>query len=360
MSFERRSLQRLRGYEPGKQVTGSVTAKLNANENPFPPSASVEKELRSIGIADLRQYPYATADNFRKVAAEVHDVKLENIMAVNGGDELLRLAMTTFVDPGQPIGTTNPTYVLYSVLAGINESPVCEIQVDVDSPTLPPDAAQRFNEANVSLALITNPHAPSGCLFSERELLHFVNQFKGVTLVDEAYVDFVSPERRYDLANYVDRYDNLVLLRSLSKGYSLAGLRLGYAIGAPGLIAPMMSKTRDSYNVDLIAQRLGAAALKSRKDIEGNLAIVRTERDRIRSELLRRGYRVPESQANYLLIRMPRGRQQALEVKERLERQGILIRHFDDPALNEMLRLSIGLPHQNDEVLKHFDPHPFE
>jgi histidinol-phosphate aminotransferase len=350
-TYERPAIEQLVGYIPGKQQPpGTRVAKLNANENPFPPSRRVREAISAFDTDRLRLYPQATADRFRETAAALHGVASENIMAVNGGDELIRLAIATFVNPGACVGVTHPCYGLYRLLAAINESPLIELPVWPDG-LLPENAAEQLNSGGVRLAILTNPQAPLGTLAGVREIVRLARAFEGVLLVDEAYVDFVDPTLGYDLVPLVHELDNLLILRSLSKGYSLAGIRFGYAIGSTGLIAPMMGKTRDSYNVDALSQAAAIAALEGRDEAEAGWEIVRTERNRLGTSLRCLGCEVPASQTNFLLVRPGGGRSGAMALFAYLERRGVLVRYFDETPIDNWLRVSIGTPAENDLVL---------
>jgi histidinol-phosphate aminotransferase len=350
MAYERPSIQRMQGYTPGTQPRSVDTIKLNTNENPYPPSDAVFAALHAITPDALRRYPEPSAAEFRAVAAALHGVAPEQIVAVNGGDELLRLALTTFVQPGRPIGVLSPSYSLYPVLAAIHDSPVISVPASPDFST-PRDFAEHMNRAGVNLSLLVNPHAPSGHLTSSAQIAELLEALKGVLLVDEAYVDFVDPELGHDLVSLLRAHDNLLLLRTMSKGYSLAGLRFGYGIGSASLIAPLSGKTRDSYNVDAISQRLATAALRDQAHARSSWQLVRSERARVRSALLALGFVVPDSQSNFLLAQVPSSVPSALALQQKLEASGILVRHFAEPRLDNALRITIGTPEQNDRLL---------
>jgi len=339
----------MQGYVPGKQPLSAEAIKLNTNENPYPPCAAVMDALQAIAGDALRRYPPPTADELRGVIAAIHGVQLEQVVAVNGGDELLRLALTTFVDPGVPIGILEPSYSLYPVLAEVHGSPVVRVAAEPDwSP--PPDLGARMQGAGVKLLLLVNPHAPSGQLTTAAQLARIASAFDGVLLVDEAYVDFVDPELGHDAVSLLSAHDNVLLLRTLSKGYSLAGLRVGYGLGAASLIAPLLWKTRDSYNVDAVAQRLATAALRHRSAAAETWRKVREERARLQAALAALGFAVAPSQTNFLLARVPAGAS-APELLRRLEQRGVLVRYFDAPRLDDALRITVGSPEQNDRLL---------
>jgi histidinol-phosphate aminotransferase len=347
MSFERTHIRKMHGYVPGKQPTDPAAVKLNTNENPYPPSPAVLEALSGVEADALRKYPPPFADPLREVLAELHGVAVDQVMAVNGGDELLRLAITTFVEPGQAIGVLEPSYSLYPVLAQLHDSPVVPLPLGADW-SIPEDAPQRFYDARVSLTFLVNPHAPSGTLVPVDRVRALANTVPGVLLVDEAYVDFVDPALGHDVVPLVRELPNVVILRTLSKGYSLAGLRCGYALGARELIAPMLTKTRDSYNVDLVAQRLAAAALRDQAYARETWRKVREERAKLREALRALGLESPASQSNFLLVTAPGGPEQARALHQGLERRGLLVRYFgDDARLVDKLRITVGTPEQN-------------
>jgi histidinol-phosphate aminotransferase len=349
MAYERAAIQRMHGYTPGKQPANTETIKLNTNENPYPPSPAVFEVLKHIPADALRRYPEPLAQEFRQVAAALHGVRPEHIVAANGGDELLRMAITTFVDPGRPIGVLSPSYSLYPVLAAIQDSPVVTVPAASDFG-VPAGFAQRMNEEGVNLTFLVNPHAPSGKLTSRDEIAAIARELKGVLFVDEAYVDFVEPALGHDLLSLLHELPNIMFLRTLSKGYSLAGLRYGYGIGSEGLIAPLLTKTRDSYNVDAIAQRVATAALRDQSYAQDTWRRVRSERPRLQHELTKLGFQVPDSQSNFLLATVPE-RAIAQDLQKQLEARGILVRYFAEPRLDDCLRITIGTPEQNDRLL---------
>lgn len=355
MSYERDNIRRMHGYTSGEQPDGDDVIKLNTNENPYPPSPAVDAALKSFDVHTLRRYPQPTADRFRALAAKRHGVSLDRVIVTNGGDELLRMAFTTFLDAGDVFGTTDPSYSLYSVLAEIQSCPVKTLPL-TDDWDLPRDFAQQMNDAGARLVCIVNPHAPTGALVDADVIGNIANELDGVLLVDEAYVDFVDPSLRHDVVNMVRAFDNVLLLRTLSKGYSLAGLRFGYGIGSPNLIEPMLTKTRDSYNVDAIAQSVACAGFADLDYAETTWSSVRSERRRLRDALRSRGFDVPPSQTNFLLATVPiESAHGAAALYAALKSRGILVRYFDAPRLDDKLRISIGDPAQNDRLLAAID-----
>jgi histidinol-phosphate aminotransferase len=351
MSYERDNIRRMAGYQWGEQPLDPRTIKLNTNENPYPPAPGIAEALAGFDVRALRIYPQPTADRLRERLATLHGVAREQIIVTHGGDEALRLAITTFVDPDDAFGMANPSYSLYPVLAEIQDAKTVAIPLTADW-TLPDDFAEQLNAADVRLTCIVNPHAPSGVLLSPDTIADLASRLSGVLLVDEAYVDFVDPARGHDLAPLTRTFDNLLLLRTFSKGYSLAGLRLGYLIGAQSLIAPLIGKTRDSYNVDAISQSLGEAAIAHRAYAADTWRRVREDRARLRHGLAQLGLDAPPSESNFLLPSVPAGsRLAAAAVYAELKARGILVRYFAVPGLDDRLRITVGTTEQNQRLL---------
>ncbi len=353
MQYERDNIQRMAGYAPGEQPSDTEVIKLNTNENPWPPSPAAMAVLRDFSAERLRRYPSPTAADFLAQASRLHDVATDCLVATNGGDELLRLAITTFVAPGQPIGVAEPSYSLYPVLAAIHKSPIKAVELGPHYE-LPSDFAQQMNAAGVPLTFLVNPHAPSGRLLDAKQIDALAGELDGVLLVDEAYVDFAPND--HNVVPLIQRHENLMILRTLSKGYSLAGLRLGYGIGNPGLIRPIAEKTRDSYSVDALADAIGAAALADQSTAQASWQAVRDERARMTKALSDRGFTVTPSHSNFCLARMPAAAQISAEaVYQQLKAKNILVRHFATKRLQDCLRISIGTPSQNTALLAALD-----
>lgn len=345
MSFERKNIEKMKGYAPGEQTGAANTIKLNTNENPYPASPQVAAALDGIDTASLRRYPAPMADAFREAASRLHKISSEQIIPTNGGDELLRLVLTTYVEQDDTIAVCKPSYSLYPVLADIQGCRLHEIPLN-DDWSMPQDFLEQLAASNAKLLIIVNPNAPTGALLSADYIANIANGFSGLVLIDEAYVDFVDPELGYDSISLIDSHDNVLILRTLSKAYSLAGLRFGYGIGAEALIAPMMFKTRDSYNTDYIAQRLATAAMESADYARENCARIRQSRERLRAELKQLGLDSPVSQSNFILCQVPAAiGAESLYLK--LKQRNILVRYFDQDRLRDKLRISIGTDAEN-------------
>ena len=345
MSFQRRNIEKMAGYSSGEQPEDPSTLKLNTNENPYPPSERIVEVLKQFDTRDLRRYPPPTAPRFRQLAAELHELDASNIIATRGGDELLRLVITTFVDPGERIGVTNPTYSLYPVLAEIQDCPLIEIDLTEDW-NLSPSFSDEMNRAGVKMTMLVNPHAPSGALIPLEVVSQLASQLDSLLLLDEAYIDFV--EGGFDSPKLVSEYDNLIILRTLSKGYSLAGLRFGYGIAAPALISPMLNKTKDSYNLDSLSQQIAETAITDQASARHSWRLVIEERNRLQKELANLGMTSTPSHTNFLLASTPVDAEQLyLKLKDR----HILVRYFALPRLRDKLRITVGTQNENNRLI---------
>jgi histidinol-phosphate aminotransferase len=328
-------------YVPGEQPTpGERVIKLNTNENPFPPSPRVLAAIRGIDPELLRRYPSPKADLFRATAARVHGVAPDMILAGNGSDEILAIAVRTFLGPGDTLAYPDPTYSLYPVLAASCENRVVTVPWEPDWQL--PIAGLLTSGARA--VFFANPNAPTGTLVKAARVRELALAFEGLVLVDEAYVDFADE----NCVALVRELPNVMVCRTFSKGYALAGLRFGYAIAAAPLVAEM-TKVKDSYNCDAISILAATAALEDQDYARGTWQAVRAERSRLATELGRRGFYVIPSQTNFLLCTCPGGK--AAELYRALKAKGILVRHFDKPGLADKLRITIGTTEQNDALL---------
>jgi histidinol-phosphate aminotransferase len=356
MTYFRENVEKAKGYEPGFQPSASSIeyrlsavasakaeassiVKLNTNENSYPPSPLVMKVLAQISAERLRRYPDPQANEFRQAASQIHGLSPDYIMCCNGGDELLSIAFRAFCDENRPVAYPVPSYSLFPVLAKLQNCKAIEIPFDSEF-NLPAKLAN----TNAALTIVCNPNAPSGTFINAEELASLADELSGVLLIDEAYVDFAAA----NCISLVKNFDNVIILRSMSKGYSLAGLRLGYAIAQPDLTAGLM-KLKDSYNVDAVAIALATAAIKDQKYFKENVEKVKAERTRVTSRLRKLGFDVPDSQSNFVLAKCKNCK--ADQVYEKLVQQNIYIRYFAYPGLEDKLRISVGTPEQNDKLL---------
>ena len=338
----RPSVLGMKGYIPGEQPKNLSTIKLNTNENPYPPSPSVLKAVKAQADFRLRLYPEPAADTLRKALSEVYRWPLEGILVGNGSDEILSLLFHAAIGKGDLVQYPDITYSLYPVLAEIREAKLKEVKLDsrwgLGFTKLSP---------NARLTLWGYPNPPIGNCFPKSEMKAFCRRAKGLVLIDEAYVDFAQEDCR-DIARGCP---NVLILRTMSKSFSLAGVRLGFVLGHPEVVAQLM-KVKDSYNVNRITQALGLAALSAGglADMKRNVKKIQLDRNSLIEDLRDLDFIVPDSQANFILATRP-GKPSAENLYKNLKKKGVLVRYFSHSRLKDSLRVTVGTSEQNNRLI---------
>lgn len=334
MSILRSNIASMAGYVPGFQPPdGENFLKLNSNENPYPPAPSVVaailEELGSDG-ASLRKYPCASSGRLRQIAGELYGFDPSWVIMANGSDEVLNNLIRACAGEGEEIAYVHPSYSYYATLAEIQGVKVRTFGLTEDFRIA--DFPERYEG---KIFFLTTPNAPLGFAFPLAYIEELARRCAGIFVADEAYVDFAD-ESALDL---VRKYDNVVVTRTLSKSYSLAGMRLGLAVARPEIIAAL-DKIRDHYNLDRLAQAACCAALSDQDYFRDCIRKVRETRDAFSARLRQLGYDVIPSHGNYVFAVPPdrNGRR----VYEGLFQRKILVRHFSDPLLSPGLRITIG------------------
>ncbi len=333
------SIQRLNnieGYTPGEQPKEKNVIKLNTNENPFPPPDEITQALRDISPEQLRKYPDPVAFELRKKIAQVYNLPgAEWVVAGNGMDEILSILIRTFVDYDETISATYPTYSLYEVLADLHGCKFHYHELDENFNISPP-----FTWNSSKLVLITHPNAPSGVPTPPEIMENICSNSEQIIFIDEAYVDFCE----FSYISWATKYPNVIVGRTFSKSFSLAGIRLGFAVGNPELISDMF-KVKDSYNVNSLTQQIGIKALDCHKSIVNNIETIKETRTFLREELQQLGFSVPDSQSNFLLATW-NGTPSAKEIYLKLKEKNIFVRYFPVRRLENALRITIGTKEQ--------------
>ncbi len=330
----RKAIHEMAPYVPGEQPRpGRRLIKINTNENPYPPSPQVRRAVtRAARGQALRLYPAPQADDFITAAARRYGLSRRMILAGNGSDELLAMLFRATLGPGDRVAWATPTYSLYGTLAAVQEARVIAPPLGSNFE-LPLEELVR---ARARLTIVCNPNSPSGALTPRHILARLARLLDGRLLaVDEAYADFAEETA----LGLVRRLPNVLVLRSLSKSYSLAGMRLGLCFAHPEIIE-QLGKVKDSYNLSRLAIAAGAAALEDSAWMLRNVERVKRTRAAATRRLLKMGFAVPPSSANFVLARMP-GRDLG-PLAAGLRRRGVLVRHFR--AWPDALRISIGTP----------------
>ncbi len=317
--------------------------------------------LRAVGPEQLRRYPHPYARELRDVAGRVLDVPPEWIIAGNGSDDLLAMIVLACADNGRKVVYPMPTYVLYRTLADMQDARRIEAPFD-DDYNLPLEELAR---ADGAVTFIASPNSPSGTVAPAAQLDELASRLSGVLVIDEAYTDFADQ----NALPLVKKHRNVIILRTFSKGYSLAGLRLGFGVMQPAL-AEGIIKVKDSYPVDAVACAVGAAALADQQYKNDCCNKVRASREKLIPALRDLGFRVWPSQSNFLLaqaqaevaraskpvIQDKHGLEghatSARELYEALKARGILVRYFNEPRLDDKLRITVGTDEQNQRLIE--------
>jgi histidinol-phosphate aminotransferase len=332
----------LGGYQPGEQPTDRTLVKLNTNENPYPPSPQVEEALRA-AAHELNRYPAPMADALRERAARRYGLhRPEQVLVGNGSDELLAICLRACAVEGSRVAYAVPTYSLYRTLAAIAGAVPVEIPAAV--PGRAYELPRELFEVDADVKLVCNPNSPFGAPTRLKQIVELARCSRGLVVSDEAYVDFGGETALGAVAECA----NLIVLRSFSKSFSLAGLRLGLAFGDDGLIAEL-AKVKDSYNVSRLAIAAGVAALDDYAWMERNVERIVRTRTRVVAAVISAGYAVGESATNFFWMRC--GARGGRDSYERLRAQGVLVRWFDAPGLRDGVRVTVGTDEEMDRFL---------
>jgi histidinol-phosphate aminotransferase len=329
----------MHGYVPGEQPQDKRYIKLNSNENPYPPSPHVIEALHQAIGEDLRLYPDPVANRLRDTAASVYGFQRDNILVGNGSDDLLTMLMRTFVDPGDRVAFPTPTYSLYDILVTMQDGEIEQIPYPADF-AIPSALA----DVEAKLTFLCHPNAPSGVMPPLSQVEELARKTRGVLVIDEAYVDFAEETA----LSLVHQYPQVVVLRTFSKSFSLAGMRIGLAFGHPDVINELM-KVKDSYNVDRLSIIAAVAALEDYAWMQQHVTKIRATRNRLITTLRSLGYFVYESQTNFVLARKAGTNQEA--VYRGLRDHGFLVRYFSTPDLSDCLRMTVGTDEEIDQLL---------
>lgn len=336
----RKNIAEMAGYVPGFQPRDEYRyIKLNTNENPYPPSPKViEAILAEVGDG-LRKYPDAASRAGCEEAGRLYGFDPEWIIMANGSDEVLNNLIRAFVSEGEEVAYVHPSYSYYSTLAEVQGAKVRTFLLD-EGWSLK-DFPKRYKG---KLFFLTNPNAPLGFCYPQEFVEEMAGRVDGVLVVDEAYADFAR-ENSLDL---VRRLPNVVVTRTFSKSYSLAGMRLGLAIAHPEVIAAL-NKIRDHYNLDRLAQAACVAAMADQEYFRQCVNKIRETRDWFSAELRVLEWEVIPSHGNFVFASPPD--RDGKRVYEALYERRILVRYFSDPALDHGIRISIGTREEMEKTL---------
>ena len=341
MSYFRPEIERMQGYVPGEQPQAGKFIKLNTNENPYPPSPAVRRAIEAVLDRGLARYPDPMAESFRRRAAEILGVEPNWILCGNGSDDILTMVTRAFVGQGECLRLPYPSYVLYKTLAQLQGAAAEELLVEGDWSLAEKFAAPR---ASLKLAFLPNPNSPSGTTVPQARVRELAERLACPLLVDEAYADFAD-ENCLDLVR-----DNpkVMVSRSLSKSYALAGLRFGYLVAQPQVIENLV-KVKDSYNCDALAIAGATAAIDDQAWLTATRSKIIATRKRLVDGMRRLGFAAVDSQANFVWNPHPSVPVQSLY--ERLKADRVLVRYMNYANWGDGLRISVGSDEQIDACL---------
>ena len=342
MSHVRPNIASMAGYQPGEQPQAGKFIKLNTNENPYPPSPKVIRAIRAALEGGLAKYPDAAANSFRTRAAEVLGVQPNWILCGNGSDDILTIVTRAFVGEGQLLRMPYPSYVLYRTLARIQGARCEELRF-----TSQWQLTTEFTASadSLRLALLPNPNSPSGTVIPADEILRVAERLPCPLLIDEAYADF-STEHCLELVRHSPK---IMVSRSLSKSYALAGLRFGFLVAQPEVIDQLM-KVKDSYNCDSLAIAGATAAIDDQLWLQENRAKIIVTRERMTEQLGQLGFSVVPSQANFLWC--THDERPVRPIYEELKSHRVLVRYMDYADWGDGLRISVGTDQQVDAFME--------
>ena len=347
MSYFRPNIERMQGYVPGEQPQGGKFIKLNTNENPYPPSPAVAPAIAAVLERGLSKYPDPMAQAFRRRAGEVLGVDPSWILCGNGSDDILTIVTRAFVGERQWLRLPYPSYILYKTLAELQGAEAEEIKFCKDW-TLADDFATAGPE--LRLAFLPNPNSPSGTVIPPARVLEIADKLPCPLLVDEAYGDFAET----NCLDLVKQNEKILVSRSLSKSYGLAGLRFGFVIGQQHMIREL-EKVKDSYNCDALAIAGATAAIDDQGWLAENRRKICATRARLTSGMRSLGFATVESQANF--VWNPHPQLPVRPLYEKLKDARVLVRYMNYTGWGDGLRISVGTDEQVDaclELLKSF------
>ena len=340
-------------YVPGEQPQHDNLCKLNTNENPFPPSPAVASAISQVLAAqadELRLYPAPESEDLCQALAEWYQLDSNQVFVGNGSDEVLALVFASFFMKERPLLAPDISYSFYPVYAQTFGVELVKIALEADFSVNPDSYRQPC-----SGIIIANPNAPTGLLLGLDDISKLVAEHpNAVVVIDEAYIDFASTNNNSAVSavTLINDFDNLLVTQTFSKSRSLAGLRVGMAFGNQSLIEALtrMKNSFNSYPLDKLAQAGARASVLDSDYFEQTCQTVIDLRESLTAELSELGYQVLPSQANFVFARPKQGN--ASEVASLLREQGIIVRHFDKPRIQEYLRITVGTQAQHQRLIE--------
>jgi histidinol-phosphate aminotransferase len=336
----RPNIRAMAGYVPGEQPRGNDFIKLNTNENPYPPSPRIFEALRAALTGDrLRKYPDPMGTAFRQAAGRVLGVDPEAILIGNGSDDLLTIITRAFVPEGGLIVSATPSYLLYRTLAELQGARFQTVPFTTDWGLPSP-----WPVRGADLTFVCNPNSPSGSALPPPMMEGLAEEIAGPMVLDEAYVEFADTN-----GLHLTQRRNVIVTRSFSKSYALAGIRFGFAVAQPALVREL-GKVKDSYNCDVLSLTAATAAIEDQEYLRSTRAKIVTTRTRLMASLKQLAFDVTPSQANFVWCR--RSDRAVKPIYEELKRRMILVRYMLYESYGDGLRITVGTDAEIDRLLE--------
>lgn len=347
MSNWENNLRQIEPYVPGEQSKNKNIIKLNANENPYPPSPKAIEALNHFNGETLRLYPNASSYQLKSAIAKRFHLRESQIFVGNGSDEVIAFAFMACFNSPKPILFPDITYSFYPVWCSL-------LQIDYETVPLEEDFCINiadYNRDNGGI-IFPNPNAPTGMGQSKKDIIQLLEQNQNsIVIIDEAYVDFGA----YSAVELLDKYQNLLIVQTFSKSRSLAGMRIGFAMGNEKIIQTLeaVKNSYNSYTMDSIALEVGTASITDESYFNEICQKIIATRQRCAKALENMGFKVFESQSNFLFVTHKTVK--AKQIFETLKADNIFIRYFNLPRINNHLRITIGTEEQMDILLEHIN-----
>jgi len=330
-------------YVPGEQPQDQQYTKLNTNENPYPPSPRVIDAINDYDKQNLKLYPDPESSELKKTLAAYFSLKTNNVFLGNGSDEVLAHSFQAFFKQSEPLLFPDISYSFYTAYCGLYQIDFKQIPLDQNFNIQPIDY-----EVKHGGIILPNPNAPTGTALSLNHIRDIVTNSSSVVIIDEAYIDFGGESA----TNLIKDFDNLLVIQTFSKARSMAGLRLGYALGHHDLIDALnrIKNSFNSYPIDSLAQTAAIASINDEDYFQHNRQLIVQTRESLTDELTDLGFEVLPSTANFVFVRHKSTAAQ--ELYQQLKQQGILVRYFDKPRINNYLRITIGTKSECQHLVK--------
>lgn len=341
-------------YPPGKPIeelerelgiSGSI--KLASNENPLGPSPLALKAIAG-KVNTLNRYPDGSGYYLKSKLSEKYSIPLDRIILGNGSNELIELIIRTFLSPGEHVVQASPTFLVYEKVvmgagATITSIPLKGFRLDLDGMA-------GAIAADTKIVFVNNPNNPTGSVLSKKELLDFLNKVPDdvIVVLDEAYIEFVTDRDAANGLELLEEHPLLIVLRTFSKLYGLAGLRVGYGFASKEVI-DYMNRVRQPFNINTLAQAAATAALDDSAFVNQTLHLIRDGLGYLYQALDEMGLEYVRTETNFFLIKVPKGGKKTFEL---MLKEGVIVRAMDSYGLGEYIRINVGLPEENQRFIK--------